>query len=257
MGPAPPREARSAATGSRRRCGHHEPAWRRRPSNLNVGLAKAKGDDRVSGRRSDPHRAALRADLRRGCSVDVPRSRSSAARRSPSRATDSATAVGIARALNNRWSMGGSRYRRVNDQRRVRHRVPRCVPPRPAARRRRLGRGAGVQPGLRPQPADVHPGPRVVRRLAPLVGTCRGATCGSSGGSIGGSVGPRCGTGDTRRPRPQARQWVLLVAPPAVVAGGGLWLLVAPPRLPRSSGAWPSPGHSLSRPLGSPVRPHV
>ena len=51
---------------------------------------------------------------------------------------DGAVSVGIARALNNRWSMGLSRYRRAVQSGPSRHRLPRRVPHRPAPRRRWL-----------------------------------------------------------------------------------------------------------------------
>ena len=81
------------------------------PSNLNVGLARAAGDVvcRVDARtRIEPHYVrtcvdvlATRPDIAvvGGAQVAMPRDRT-------------AKAIGIARALNNRWSMGGSRYRR-------------------------------------------------------------------------------------------------------------------------------------------------
>jgi succinoglycan biosynthesis protein ExoA len=80
------------------------------PSNLNVGLHKAKGEIlcRVDARtRIEPHHVRTCVGIlveRRdvavvgGAQVAVPRDATSKAR-------------GIARALNNRWSMGGSRYR--------------------------------------------------------------------------------------------------------------------------------------------------
>ncbi len=124
-------------------------------SNLNVGLSQGDGRDRLPGRRSDPDRAALRADVRRGARSHVPRSRSSAEPRSPSPETRPPRAVGIARALNNRWSMGGSPYRRAT---RAARPTP-CTSARSAAdelvRGRWMGRAAGIEPGLRPQPADV------------------------------------------------------------------------------------------------------
>jgi len=82
------------------------------PSNLNAGLARARGEIvcRVDARTLiEPHHVRTCADLLRtrpevavvgGSQVAIPRDRT-------------ARALGIARALNNRWSMGGARYRRA------------------------------------------------------------------------------------------------------------------------------------------------
>ena len=83
------------------------------PSNLNVGLAACDGEIvcRVDARTRIP--TALRPHAASRCCRADPRSPWSAARRSRSPASaDGASASGIARALNNRWGMGGSRYRR-------------------------------------------------------------------------------------------------------------------------------------------------
>lgn len=82
------------------------------PTSLNAGLARAKGEIicRVDARTLiEPHHVRTCADMLRarpevavvgGSQVAIARDRS-------------ALAVGIARALNNRWSMGGSAYRRA------------------------------------------------------------------------------------------------------------------------------------------------
>ena len=80
-------------------------------SNLNVGLAKAAGEIicRVDARtRIEPHYVRTCVDiLQRRSEVAVVGGAQVAIARDPR-----ALSVGIARALNNRWSMGGSRYRR-------------------------------------------------------------------------------------------------------------------------------------------------
>lgn len=80
-------------------------------SNLNVGLARAAGEVlcRVDARtRIEPHYVRTCVDvLTRRHDVAVVGGAQVALARDPT-----ARARGIARALNNRWSMGGSRYRR-------------------------------------------------------------------------------------------------------------------------------------------------
>jgi succinoglycan biosynthesis protein ExoA len=81
------------------------------PSNLNVGLAKASGEIicRVDARtRIEPHYVRTCVEiLTQRTEVAVVGGAQIAVARDPR-----ALSVGIARALNNRWSMGGARYRR-------------------------------------------------------------------------------------------------------------------------------------------------
>lgn len=87
-------------------------AGRTTPSNLNIGLEKATGAIlcRVDARtRIQPHYVRTCADLLASRSkISVVGGAQIAVARDPT-----AKAVGIARALNNRWSMGGSPYRRA------------------------------------------------------------------------------------------------------------------------------------------------
>ena len=108
------------------------------PSNLNAGLALVRAPSSVG--------STLAASSRRTTSAGAPRS-SDGEPMSPWSAdaqvavarSDSGRDLGIARALNNRYGMGLSRYRRGASERARRHRVPRRVPHRGAASMRADG----------------------------------------------------------------------------------------------------------------------
>ena len=197
-------------------------------SNLNVGLAKASGEIvcRVDARtRIEPHYVRTCVEILTGRpEVAVVGGAQVAVERDPR-----ARSIGIARALNNRWSMGGSRYRRGGPSGEA------DTVYLGAFRRLDLLDEAGWDEALVSN-QDFDLNRRMARRgIVWFEASLRSRYLPRDELRLLWRQYRRFGRAKVRywrhaAVRPQPRQWALMVGPPAVMAAGGLLLLVVPAR---------------------------